>query len=226
MREESVENLVIYGNGKIAKIVFHFLKNDFNVVAFTVDESFISDSVIEGVPVVPFENIETKFSIENHKMIVAVGYVQMNHIRALKYQQAKEKGYSFANYIHPSVVLHDNVIVGENNVVMDHVAIQPYAKIGNGNIIWSNAVIAHGCTVENDNWIASGVVISGDTTIKSKCFMGVNATIGHNMIIENENFIGANALVTKSTMAKDVYITKEVEKFRLDSQRFLKFAGI
>ena len=86
--------------------------------------------------------------------------------------------------------------------------------------------MGHGSSMENTNWITSGVVISGDVILKSKCFLGVNATIGHNISIGSENFIGANTLITKNTNEKEVFISKDGEKFRLDTQRFLKFSGI
>jgi sugar O-acyltransferase (sialic acid O-acetyltransferase NeuD family) len=221
-----MEKIIIYGNGKIAKIVYHFLKKSFNVVGFTVDKKYIQENSIEGLPLISFEDVQEKYNANEHKMIIAVGYIQMNSVREQKYQEAKEKGYNFVNYIHPSVEIHENTKIGENNIILDHVAIQPYASIGNSNFLWSNATLAHGSSIEDTNWITSGVVISGDVTLKSKCFLGVNSTVGHNITIESENFIGANTLVTKNTSEKEVFISKDGEKFRLDSKRFLEFAGV
>lgn len=221
-----MEKVVIYGNGRIAKIIYHFLKKEFEVVAFTVDKDCINEQTIESLPLIPFDIIENIYSPSEHKMIIAVGYLKMNQVRASKYHEAKNKGYSFINYIHPSVEMHDNIVIGDNNIILDHATIQPYSKIGSSNFIWSNAVVAHGSVVGDTNWITSGVIISGDSTIKSNCFLGVNATIGHNVIIEDENFIGANTLVTKSTQQKEVYVSRDGEKFRLDSQRFLQFTGV
>ena len=223
-----MEKIIIYGNGKIAKIIYQFVKKQFDVAAFTVDKGCLEENEveIEGVPLVAFEKLETIFSPEAHKMLICIGYVQMNNIRENKYLESKEKGYEFINYIHPSVDMHDNIKIGENNIILDQVTIQPYVDIGSSNFIWSNAVVAHGARIENTNWITSGVVISGDVTIKSKCFLGVNATIGHNVTINDETFLGANTLVTKSTKEKEVFISKEGEKFRLDSQRFLKFTEV
>lgn len=221
-----MENIIIYGNGKIAKIIYQFIKKQFNIVAFTVDKKHIQEDTIEDLPLIAFEDIESIYKPDKYKMIIAVGYVQMNNIREQKYNEAKEKGYGFINYIHPSVEIHDNIKLGENNIILDHVSIQPYVTIGDSNIIWSNAVIAHGSNIKDTNWITSGVVISGDSIIKSKCFLGVNATIGHNITIEDANFIGANTLVTKHTKEKEVLISKEGEKFRLDSHRFLQFSGV
>jgi sugar O-acyltransferase (sialic acid O-acetyltransferase NeuD family) len=221
-----MEKVIIFGNGRIAKIIYQFVKKHFKVVSFTVDKKYIEKNNVENLPLIPFEDIQNKYRPDEYKMLIAVGYVQMNTIREQKYQEAKEKGYGFINYIHPSVEMHDNVKIGDNNVILDHATIQPYVTMGNSNFVWSNAVVAHGSIVEDTNWITSGVVVSGDATIKSKCFLGVNATIGHNVIIEDENFIGANTLVTKNTNEKEVFISKDGEKFRLDSQRFLQFAGV
>jgi sugar O-acyltransferase (sialic acid O-acetyltransferase NeuD family) len=221
-----MQKIIIYGNGRVSKIIYQFVKKSFDVVAFTVDKEYAQKNTVEGLPLLPFENIENELPAKDHKMLIAVGYVQMNNIREKKYKEAKEKGYQFINYIHPSVDMHDNIIFGENNIVLDHVTVQPYSQIGNSNFIWSNAVIAHGSIIGSNNWITSGVVVSGDSVIKSKCFLGVNATIGHNITIEDENFIGANVLVTKSTNEKEVYISRDGEKFRLDSQRFLQFTGV
>ena len=221
-----MEKLIIYGNGRIAKIIYQYLKKQLDVVGFTVDRELIKTDNVEGLPLIAFEDLEKTFSPEDHRMLIAVGYVSMNEIRRQKYLEGKVKGYKFINYIHPSVVWHDNIIIGENNIILDYVSIQPYVEIGNSNFIWSNAVIAHGSAIMDTNWITSGVVVSGDTVIKSQCFLGVNCSIGHNITIEDGNFIGANSLVTKNTMSNEVFISRDNEKMRLDSKRFLQFSGI
>ena len=221
-----MKEILIYGNGKIARILYHFIKKKYKVSAFTVDENFIKTTYLEGLPLVPFKNIEKTHPKSEFDMIIGVGYAQMNNIREAKYLAAKEKGYEFINYIHPSVEIHENINIGENNIILDNVSIQPFSQIGNSNFLWSNAVLAHGCILGDTNWITSGVVVSGDSIIGSRCFLGVNATIGHSITIKNENFIGANTLITRNTNEKEVFISKEGEKFRLDSQRFLKFSEV
>ena len=222
-----MKKIIIYGNGKMAVILYQFLRRSYEVVAFTVDDKVMSDKkIFFGLPIVAFESVEKYFPVEEYKMIVAVGYINMNNLRVQKYKEAKQKGYDFVNYIHPSVMIHDDIIIGENNVIFDHVSIQPGASIGHSNYFWSNSVLAHGSSVEDGNWIASGVVISGDTKVGSRTFLGINASIGHNITIGDECFIGANALVIKQTDAKSVWINREAEPFRLDSKRFMVFAGV
>lgn len=218
--------LIIYGNGRIARIIYQYVKAQYDVACFTVEEGYLSDATMKGIPVVPFENVEGIYAPNEFVMLVAVGYVQMNRVRQEKSLEAKKKGYKLINYIHPSVHIHDDLVLGENNVILDQVSLQPGVRIGDNNFIWSNAVVAHGSTVENNCWITSGTTIAGDSTIKSGSFLGVNSTIGHNIIIGTNNFIGANSLIVRSTASDAVYVSRESEKHRLDSHRFLQFTGV
>lgn len=64
----------------------------FEVVAFTVERKYKNSDAIEGVPLIEFEDIQNQCDPKEHKMLIAVGYVQMNNIRERKYQEAKKKG--------------------------------------------------------------------------------------------------------------------------------------
>jgi len=217
------KKLIIYGNGQMARMFLHFAQLEHKVVAFTVDRSVLSDAVIEGIPVIPFEEIETCYSPADHCLIIAVGYREMNLLRARKYQEGLAKGYAFASYIHSSVVRHSSVSVGENTIILDHAAIHPYTQIGNNVFIASNASIGHGCRIEDNCWINSGVAIGGEAVIGNATFLGINATIGDNIQIGKQCFVGANTLVTRSTSAEEVHISASGERFPLSSQAFLQF---
>lgn len=215
--------LIIYGNGQMARMFMHFARLEYEVVAFTVDRAVLTDTLIEGLPVIPFEEIETHYPPTEHRLITAVGYLEMNGLRARKYREGLAKGYSFANYVHSSVVRHPSVLIGRNVVILDHVAIHPYTRIGDSVFICSNASIGHGCSIGDNCWINSGVSIGGETTIGDASFLGINATIGDNLQIEKQCFVGANTLVSRSTGAEEVFISASGERFPLPSQAFLQF---
>ena len=217
--------LVIYGNGQMARMLHEFMRHDFHVAAFTVDAHAIGEgmALLDGLPVLPFETLESPFSPDRCQMIMAVGHVQMNRLRAARYLQAKARGYRFINYIHPSVVRHASVEWGENNVVLDHVAVHPFSRIGNGNFICSNASIGHGCRIDDDCLINSGVSIAGETHIQSGCFLGANATVADNITVGDHCYIGANTLVAKSTGAGQTVISAPGERFPMGSDDFLTF---
>jgi len=215
--------LIIYGNGQMARMFHHFARTEWRVAAFTVDRELITDSQFAGVPVLPFDEIERHCPPDSHHMITAVGFVQMNDVRASRYLAAKGKGYRFANYIHPSVVRHEDLVLGENNVVLDHVSLHPGVSLGNSNFLCSNISIGHGCRIEDNCWINSGVAVAGETLIRSNCFFGPNATVGDNIAIAERCYIGANTLVTRSTLAGEVYVSAQGERFPLSSDKFLDF---
>ena len=166
------EKLIIYGNGQMARMFLHFARTQFDVVAFTVDRAVVEEREIEGLPVIPFEEITTHLPPASHAMITAVGYLAMNALRAEKYAAALALGYRFVNYVHPSVVWHPTLVAGQNNVILDHVAMHPYTRLGNCNFICSNASIGHGCRIGDNCWINSGVSIGGETQLGDGCFLG------------------------------------------------------
>jgi len=215
--------VVIFGNGQMARLLFHFMRPTHHVSAFTVDRALITDKTYADIPIVPFDFIEAQFPPSHHDMIVAVGFVEMNQIRAERYREGKNKGYHFINYIHPSVLIHDNLNIGENNVLLDHVSVHPATQIGNSNFISSNTNIGHGCRIGNNCWINAGVAVAGETEIGSNTFIGINAGIGDNLSIGEANYIGANTLITRNTAPGEVYVSGNGERFPMLSKQFLKF---
>ena len=218
--------IVLYGNGKIAEVVFNYIAQDREVVAFTVSAKLRSGETFCGLPIVDYENLSKHYPPCSHQLIIAVGYAEMNDLRQRRYAQGAEMGYGFANYIHPNAVVNQSCKIGAGNIILDGVSIQPNAVIGDNNFVWSNSVIAHGCVVGNNCWITSGVTIAGDSTIGSNSFLGVNCTIGHNLDVGAYTLVGAHSLVVRSTQAGSVALAPSAETHRLDSQRFVKFSKI
>lgn len=219
---------IIYGNGAIARLLFSYARRSMDIAGFTVDDVCIAENTQSflGLPLVPFSGVEKRFEPDAHAMIIAVGFVEMNALRARKYMEAGEKGYRFASYVHESVLMHDEVVIEENCVILDHVSIHPGCRIGRGTFVSSNVNIGHDCRVGEANWINSGVAIAGGCEIGAGCFFGVNSSTGHGLHIGARNFIAANTLVNKSTEADQVYLSEPGQLFRLKSKAFLKFSRI
>ncbi len=222
----SKRKLVIYGNGAMASMLYYCMKDLYDIVGFCVDEICISNSMIESLPIVAFEDVDTIFPPNNHFMLIAVGFVQMNKIRKFKYNEAKAKGYSLVNYIHPSVSIYSNVELGDNVIILEFVSIHPGSKIGNNTFISSNVNIGHNCVIGDHCWINSGVSIAGGATIGNKCFLGINSSIGHKLKIAEKTFVGANVFINQNTNVEDTYLSAESTKFRMKSEKFLKFMNV
>jgi sugar O-acyltransferase (sialic acid O-acetyltransferase NeuD family) len=216
--------VVIFGAGKIADEAYFYLTNDspHEIVAFTVDGQYLTDTKKLGLPVVSFEEVQTRFPPADYEMFVAVGYQDLNRFRAQKYEEAKAKGYRLISYVSSRASNVGNVEIGDNCFVLEFAVIQPMAKVGSNVFIWSANHIGHHASVADHCYIAGNVVISGSTKIEPYCFIGVGATLGHEITIGRESFIGAGSLITKNVEPKSVYITADTPKYRLDSATFLR----
>ena len=216
-----MEKVIIFGTSIMAEVVYYYLAADspYDVVAFTADESHITEKKFLNLPVVPFENVENIYSPDEFKMFIAVGYQKLNMIRAQKYNEAKDKGYTLISYIHPKAMVWDNVELGDNCFVFENNVIQPCVKIGNNVIIWSGNHIGHHDSIGDHCYIASHVVICGSVRIEPYCFLGVNATIRDDITIARENIIGAGAVIMKSTKPKEIYRATATKPFVIDSSK-------
>ena len=221
------KNLIIFGNGKIADVVYYYAKNEcnYNVVAFTTDREYIKEGSFNGLPVVSFDELEGLYKPEDYDMFVAIGYQDLNRLRERKYNEAKSKGYKLVNIISPNANLPENVKIGDNCFIMPPSLIHPNVEIGNNTFVWSGAMIGHHSVIGNHCWFTSSCNISGVVKTGSNCFFAVNATVGHAVVIGNDCFIGANALITKSIGDKKVVIEESTKEFRLNSDQFLRFSN-
>jgi len=219
-----MSKVVLFGAGKIADVAYFQLTNDspYEVAAFTVDGEYVAQREKWGLPVVPFEDILNTYSPDDFKMLVAVGYQDLNRFRARKYDEAKAKGYELISYVSSRASNFSNVEIGDNCMILENAVLQPCTTMGNNVFFWNGNHLGHHACVEDHCYVAGQVVISGAAVIEPYCFLCVNATIGHEVTIGRESFIGAGTLVTKNVAPKSVHIVPDTPKFRLDSDSFLK----
>ena len=224
-----MNKLVIFGIGKIGQVVHHHFATDseYEVVGFTTDRAYMPKNAMhEGLPVVAFEEVEKHFPPREHALFVAIGYQQLNGLRAERFAQAKAKGFGMASYISSRNTHATRAQIGENCFVMAGEPLQPKAIIGDNCFIWTGAMIGHHSRIGNHCWITSGATIGGNSALGDSCFVGLGATIGHEISIGERSLIGAGALITKDAPAESVYIAPETERFRLNSEQFLKITKI
>jgi sugar O-acyltransferase (sialic acid O-acetyltransferase NeuD family) len=219
-----MSRVVIFGAGKIADEAYFYLTNDseHEVVAFTVDAAYVTKPEQYGLPVVPFEAVTDKYPPGECKMFVAVGYQNLNKLRAQKYTEAKAKGYELISYVSSRAANVGQVEIGDNCFILEFAVIQPCARVGSNVFLWSGNHVGHHATVGDHCYIAGNVVISGSTVIEPYCFLGVSATIGHEVTVGRESFIGAGTLITKNVAPQSVYVAPDTPKFRLDAPTFLR----
>ena len=215
-----MSDVVIFGVQDFAHLAHFYISMESKdkVVAFTVHERFIGESTLMGLPVVPFETLQTSHPPEQFKMFAPMSSAKMNTIRQRVYEQIKANGYSCISYISPQATYYDTP-VGENCFIFENNVIQPFTTIGNNVIMWSGNHFGHHSNIADHCFLSSHVVISGHVTIQENCFIGVNATVNNGITISRNTFIGSGALITASTQESGVYPGVPAEVSRVPSHK-------
>jgi sugar O-acyltransferase (sialic acid O-acetyltransferase NeuD family) len=214
------KSLVLFGTGDFAKIAHEYFEGDsgYRVVGFTVNQDYITDKEFCGLPVVPFEEVETYFPPETHSMYVCVVYFNMNRDRAKIYKEAKDKRYELASYVSSYAFVSPNAKLGEHCFVFEGNVIQTDVVIEDNVILWSSNHIGHGSRIEKDNFISSHVVISGHCSIGSNCFLGVNSTLANGTTLGRESWVMHGAIVSGNVPANSMVRTAPSEVMPLNEQ--------
>jgi sugar O-acyltransferase (sialic acid O-acetyltransferase NeuD family) len=216
-----MERVVLFGEGELGRLAHFYLTQDspYEVAAFTVDGTHMRATNVQGLPVVPFEEVQTIYPPGDFKMFIAVGYAQMNKLRESKYHAAKELGYDLVTYLSSTATVWPGTSIGDNCFIMEQTVIQPLVTIGNDVVMWSGCHINHESEIQDHCFLSSDVVVAGLTTIEPNCFLGLHATIRNEITVARECVIGAGSLIMKDTQPREVYAGHRAQLLRIPSDR-------
>jgi sugar O-acyltransferase (sialic acid O-acetyltransferase NeuD family) len=208
--------VVVFGTGSFAEVVRFYLDHDspYEVVAFTVHREHLgATNELDGLPVVPFEELPTRLAPADHGMFVAVGYKDVNRVRARICGEAKQAGYELITYVSSKASHWGDTAIGENCFIFEDNTIQPFVTIGDDVILWSGNHVGHHARIGDHCFVTSHVVISGHTAVGPYSFLGVNATLRDNISIGEANVIGAGAIIMRDTADREVYVPARTKPF-------------
>lgn len=148
-----------------------------------------------------------------------------------------------ANYIHPTAVIGDNVILGDNNYIGAYCIIGDPAEhkkhwgkhngkvlIGNNNIITGLVTIDAGTeqiTYIGDNcFIMKHAHIGHDCKINDNVIISCGAKIGGHSIIDKNSNIGLNAVLHQFSIIEEGCMIGASAFFKGESEPYTKYAGV
>lgn len=189
--------LVLIGDSAFAEVAYEYFTHDspYEVVGFAVESAFRRRDELLGLPVVPFEEVESRFAPAEHSFYAALVYTQGNALRRRLYEAAKAKGYRPASYVSSRAFVWKNVELGEHCFVFEANVVQPFVKVGANVVLWSGNHIGHHSSIGDHCFVSSHVVVSGFVHIGQSCFLGVNSTFANNLQVGDGCVVGAGALV-------------------------------
>lgn len=205
--------IIIFGTMDTAELAHYYLKNDspHEVVAFTVSQEYIKENSFQGLPVVPFENLENIYSPKDFNFFAPMTARKMNTLREKIYHEGKRKGFKYISYISSKATICNNQI-GENCFILEDNTIQPFTSIGNNVVLWSGNHIGHHGRIDDHTFFTSHVVLSGHCHVESNCFFGVNSTIRDYSKLAKGTLVGMGASITRDTEEWGVYTGNPAKK--------------
>ena len=109
--------------------------------------------------------------------------------------------FKFATIVHPKVLIHDYMEIGEGCIVYEGVIITTNVSIGNHVIISPKCGVGHDTIIENYVSLLWNVNISGNDRIGEGVMFGSGSTIIQGKNVGMAAIIGAGAVVTKDIPA-------------------------
>lgn len=194
--------VIIFGILDNASVAHFHLRHDspHEVVAFSVSRSYMPDPpFFEGLPVVPFEEVEQRYSPEKYAFFAPMSHRKMNRLREAIYQQIKAKGYPLISYISSRATVFPGTPIGENCFILENNTIQLYATIGNNVMMWAGNLIGHHSQVKDHVFFSAHVVLAGHNIVEPYCFFGVNATVNGWVHIAEGTYVAMSAAIAKDT---------------------------
>ncbi len=195
-------DVVIFGLRDKASLAHFYLTCDspHTVAAFTVDREFLpAERVFEGLPVVPFDELEARFPTGDFYGFAPLSQQRMNRDRQSVYERFKRKGYKLISYVSTRVTCFPGTSIGDNCFILEDNTIQPFVQIGNNVVLWSGNHVGHHSTIGDHVFVTSHVVLSGHSRVGANCFFGVNATIRDRLTIAEGTLVGMGATLVRDT---------------------------
>jgi sugar O-acyltransferase (sialic acid O-acetyltransferase NeuD family) len=222
------KRLVIVGAGEFGSIAKHYFSkySSSEVVAFSAEDAYITSPLVDGLPVIPFEELTVRFPPTDFLLFIAVTYTKLNRIRSRLFESSKKVGYEMASFVSPFAYLDSEVLVKENTFIFEHNVIQRGAMIGSNVILWSGNHVGHRAKIQNNCYISSHVTISGYTQIGENCFLGVNSCFGDGLVVGDDCFINMGTVVTKNCDSDSIYSGNPAVKSKVTASRFFRLPQV
>lgn len=201
-----MEKVIIVGAGAQAKYaveIFHLHQNhDVIGVIDTLENRDMWGSRIDGIEVVGGLSYLDEYAKRyDYKAIVTCSD---NKRKESLIAEAKKKGISLVNAIHPQSIIARTAVIGENVLVNAGAIIQPFAHIGNGVMIHAGAVIEHDDVIEDFVNVGPGAKLAGWVKVKRRAYIYTGASIIPKIEIGEDAIVAAGAVVTRNVPNKSM----------------------
>jgi sugar O-acyltransferase (sialic acid O-acetyltransferase NeuD family) len=199
------KQLIIIGAGQLGREVFAWAKHitlhssnhtSWDIKGFLDSRVNILDNFSYSIPII--DSVEHYIPKEQDIFICAIGEPEARK----KYSQLiQNKGGTFATLVHPTVVLGDNVALGQGVLLCPYSVVSSDSHLGDFVIVNIHSTVAHDCRIGDWCQISLNCSLNGGVVLGESVFMGSNSTILPRIEIASGAIIGAGSVVTRNVSA-------------------------
>jgi sugar O-acyltransferase (sialic acid O-acetyltransferase NeuD family) len=183
----------IIGAGGFGREVFHHMKYHVaGVIEFYVDDEYCTDDAK------PLSSLD----VTSCKVLVAIG----DPAKRQAMVNRLPPNTIFDTFIHPSVIVLDDLILGEGSIVCAGSILTTNIIIGKHAHLNLQTTIGHDCVIGDFFTTAPHVAISGNCDIGHRVYFGTNSCAKEKLVICDDVTIGLNAGVVKNIHERGTYI--------------------
>ncbi len=189
---------VIIGAGKYGEVYLAYLKEaGVDIIGFLDDDIDKIGLEVNGIkvlgPISCLPTLKDDYGVE--AIYCPLG---SNKFRVQVLQQARALGYDTPSYIHPSVNISPNVIIGKGVYILLGTNIMPYTVIEDDVMISMNVNVAHHTILQKGTFLSTGCNFGASIVAKKYAYCGISSTIMTGIKELGEDcLIGAGAVVIR-----------------------------
>jgi sugar O-acyltransferase (sialic acid O-acetyltransferase NeuD family) len=109
----------------------------------------------------------------------------------------KAKGGQFLSFVHPTVVVGQNVIIGEGTVLCPGAVVTADVRIGSFVMLNVYASVGHDVVIGDGCTLSGHCDVTGFASLGEGVFMGTHAAVLPNAVVGDYAVIGAGSVVLK-----------------------------
>jgi len=191
--------VIILGGGGHAKVLISVLQQlSVDIIGIVDADSKKIGSKLLNIAVIGTEDILVKYPPGSVQLVNGLGSIRRPEARKRIFKKFKKTGYEFANVVHQSCVIADDIVFGEGVQIMAGAVLQPGCSIGDNAVVNTNSSIDHDCKIGDHVHVAPGVILSGGVVIGSETHIGAGCVAIQGIEVGSRCLIGAGSLMLQN----------------------------
>lgn len=189
---------VIIGSGTYGQVYLTYLRESgVEVIGFLDDNPEEHGKNYDGTYVLGDRSL--LMTLKESKGVDAVYCpIGNNRIRVELLELARSYGYLTPNYIHSSVIVSPNVVIGSGVYILMGSMIMPYTKIEDFTMISMNVCVAHHSHLQKGVFLSTGVNFGASIVAEDYAYCGISSTIMTGLHrLGKDCLIGAGGVIIK-----------------------------